>query len=90
MKYSYKNLFKTKNGDIVVGQRPNAPILIWFTTLLLSQIPQLDEVQSELLTLSTAALVVWALLELTRGINLFRRLIGAGILGLIILGIIIK
>ena len=70
-----------RTGRWVVVQVPNVPLLVWLATVVLRwfwQATVLDVV-------GTAALVVWAGDEVARGVNPFRRLLGAGVLGWLVL-----
>ncbi len=74
-------LFKTKDGQYVVGQKPNWPIYLAFITWIGSQV-------TEGAALNTfrwgmvVSLTTWSLLEVFSGVNVFRRLLGVGILAL--------
>jgi len=84
-----KNVFKTKEGKIVVAQAPNPPIILWFLFLLLSRAPFDQALQGLFELLSFASLFTWAYLEITDGVNTFRRLLGVGVLvGAILLRIL--
>lgn len=71
-----------QTGRIVVGQRPNAPLIVfllaWAATWLVAPDGTAGRV---LLTLSRVALGLWAADELLRGVNPWRRLLGASVLG---------
>lgn len=74
-------------GELVIGQRPNAPILVfvaaWAARRLLDPEGTVDTVLD---VTATVALVVWALDEVVRGVNPWRRLLGLVVLvGLVVL-----
>jgi hypothetical protein len=78
---NYKDfLFKDKNGNIVIIQMPNSPLLAWAIFLVLGHL--LDS--ANLKWLSTAFLFAWALIEIYQGTTYFRRLLGAVVLVYII------
>ena len=68
-------------GEITVGQRPNAALVVW---LLASALKLLFDpsgaIGTALAVVATGALLVWAADELLRGVNPFRRALGTGVL----------
>ena len=70
-----RKVFKDKNGKIVLGQKPNLPIIVWFTALLLTKITN-STLQDLFAIMSFGALFTWAWLELFQGVNYFRRVLG--------------
>ncbi|MCA9324016.1 hypothetical protein KC992_02845 [Candidatus Saccharibacteria bacterium] len=70
-----RKVFKDKNGKIVLGQKPNLPIIVWFTALLLTKITN-GTLQDLFAIMSFGALFTWAWLELFQGVNYFRRALG--------------
>ena len=62
-------------GRLVVAQWPNAPLWTW----ILATAGQRLTGAGWLGWLATAGLVTWALLELTRGVSPFRRVLGAAV-----------
>ncbi len=74
---SIKNkLLKVKNGNIVIGQKPNWPIILWFFLMLGGAVFN----RGILTSLSAMFLAIWAILELFEGVNYFRRLLGLTVL----------
>jgi hypothetical protein len=73
-----RQLFVTKDNDVVIGQAPNAPIFIFLGSLLGAGIASFfgGPISSVFIWLALASLWVWGLLELLAGVNLFRRLLG--------------
>ena len=75
-------LFRNRRtGQVTVAQLPNLPLLVWLGTSLLSVwwSPRIGDVDL-LATVSRIALVVWAGDEVLRGVNPFRRILGAVVL----------
>ncbi len=69
------NLFKDKNGKVVIFQAPNIAIILWFAFLVLSKFS--NGVLSNVFScLSFVALMVWASLEIFKGESLFRKILG--------------
>jgi hypothetical protein len=76
-------LFRNRStGEITVGQLPNAPlwvfIVAWGLALVLDPGGALG---TGLDVVAGAALLIWAGDEILRGVNPFRRLLGAVVLG---------
>ncbi len=69
-----------ETGRIVVGQFPNIPLIVWIAATLLAAVTS-GGVHTAFSVLATLGLVVWAGDELIRGVNPFRRLLGAVVLG---------
>lgn len=70
-----------RTGEIVIGQRPNAPILVFVAAWAARRLLDPDGVLDTALEVTaTVALVVWALDEVVRGVNPWRRLLGATVL----------
>jgi len=75
-------LFRNRHtGEITIGQWPNASLLVflgaWTLQWVLNPSPGFDTV---LAVVATGALVIWALDELVRGVNPWRRILGGGVL----------
>ena len=66
-------------GKIDIGQFPNIPLFVWLVASGLALVSG-GTAHTVLAHLATVALVVWAGDELLRGVNPFRRLLGAGVL----------
>lgn len=77
-------LFQTKDGSYVYGQAPNVPILVWLVAAILARIPLLESIREPLQIIATVSLVVWAVLEVFFGVNVFRRMLGSVILFFIV------
>ena len=68
-----------RSGSIVVGQWPNLPLSLFAGTRLLAVFAE-EPIRHWAWLLSEAALLWWAGDELARGVNPWRRCLGAGIL----------
>jgi hypothetical protein len=75
-------LFRSRvTGRITVAQFPNAALLVWLAASLVQRFwNPVAGGQDVLRWVSTGALVVWAGDEVLRGVNPFRRMLGAGVL----------
>ena len=73
-----------RTGRIVVGQNPNLlALLVVASCAARLVVPKADRAGPALRNLGTCALSLWALDELLRGVNPFRRIGGAAVLATI-------
>ena len=70
-----------KNGRITLAQLPNWPLGVWLLASVVMWVghPK-GRVGDSLSFLASAALALWSADELLRGVNPFRRLLGAAVL----------
>lgn len=80
-----KHFFRDKDGRIVLWQAPNIPLYGWAVTKFASLFIANSDLKTGLAQLSTALLFVWAYLELTKGVNYFRKSLGLLVLAAIII-----
>ncbi|ELS30674.1 hypothetical protein Pse7429DRAFT_4225 [Pseudanabaena biceps PCC 7429] len=73
-------VFHDAEGNIVLAQTPNLPLIVWGVASSLQLIVTTGKVNSGLNLLAFGALFTWAWLELFDGVNYFRRLLGLLIL----------
>jgi len=72
---------RDRDGKLVLAQWPNPALGVWLISIILGPTGLLGPARTETLTaIGQGALVVWALDELIRGVNPFRRLLGAAVL----------
>lgn len=65
-------------GKLVVAQWPNLPLWAWLVATAASRLlPGPANVRSASSAVARVSLLVWALLEVTRGDSPFRRVLGA-------------
>jgi hypothetical protein len=68
-------------GNIVIAQRPNLLLTLWLGCVIVRWLAQPTGAWSTVLTaVSAAALVIWAGDEVVRGVNPWRRALGAVVL----------
>lgn len=80
--------FRDSEGNIVIAQMPNLPILLGLTAVFLKFIFPSGAIQSALSLVAFGALFTWAWQELFEGVNYFRRFLGlVGLVGLLTLGL---
>lgn len=68
-------------GKIAVVLVPNAAIVVWLVATGVQLVGALREREEQLRWIGSGALIVWGADELVRGVNPFRRLAGAVVLG---------
>lgn len=74
-------------GKLVIAQRPNVPLMLWLACVIVRWlIDPAGRWSTVLSTVGTVALVVWAGDEVARGVNPWRRMLGAGVLVALLLG----
>jgi hypothetical protein len=76
--------WRDADSRVVIGQAPNLPLIAWLSFTGLSRIPGSGRWHSAMSFTSTAFLFTWAYLELTHGVNYFRRLVGLIVLAAVI------
>lgn len=68
-------------GQLVVAQAPNPPLVVFLVAWVLRRLVGAEGTLDRVLGLTAAAaLVVWALDEVIRGVNPWRRLLGTVVL----------
>jgi hypothetical protein len=75
-------LFRNREtGRITIVQAPNAPLLAFVVSSVLRRLLDPSGALNTALALAAvAALLCWALLELLRGVNPWRRALGGGVI----------
>lgn len=71
----WDRIWKDKEGNVVIWQMPNWPLWVWvgFTLLSLFFSGSVADIFS---WIASAALIVWSLMEIFKGVNYFRRAMG--------------
>jgi hypothetical protein len=72
----FDRLFRDSNGEIVIAQAPNLPILIWLGATLLKLVVKTGQVKVALDLLAFSSLSYWSFLEISQGDSYFRRDLG--------------
>jgi hypothetical protein len=75
----WDKLWKDKNGDVVIWQTPNVPLIGW-AVLTIICIFTSGKASDIFGALGDASLVIWSLLEIFKGVNYFRRILGVIVL----------
>ena len=84
----FDRLFRDSAGQIVIWQPPNLPIVIWVSATLLKLVFQTGSVKIGLDILAFSSLLYWSFLEITQGVNYFRRDLGVIVLIALIISVI--
>ncbi len=82
--------FRDSEGNIVIAQPPNPPLITWLVASLLSLIFTTGTINNLFNFVANGALFTWAWMELFQGVNYFRRALGLVVLiGLIAINVFI-
>jgi hypothetical protein len=72
---------RDRDGKLILAQWPNPALAVWLVSIIVGATGLLGGARGDTLTaIGQGALIVWALDELVRGANPFRRLLGAAVL----------
>ena len=77
----FDKTFRDSEGNIVIAQPPNLPLLVGITATLLSLMVRSGNIHTSIDAIAFGSLFTWAWQELFDGVNYFRR--GLGLLALI-------
>lgn len=77
-------VFKDKDGHVVIWQFPNAPLWVWAVAWVLDVSFSKYAFHVVFGSISTAALLLWAGMEIVWGKSLFRRILG----GVVLVGLV--
>ncbi|KAF3890119.1 MULTISPECIES: hypothetical protein [Nostocales] len=72
----FDKFFRDSNGEIVIAQMPNLPLIVWISASLLKLIFPTGGINIGLDLVAFGSLFTWAWLELFQGVNYFRRTLG--------------
>lgn len=81
----FDKVFRDSQGNIVIAQPPNLPLITGISATLLKLIFTTDNLYTALDLIAFGSLFTWAWLELFDGVNYFRRALGLIVL-LILVG----
>jgi hypothetical protein len=82
-------MFRSRDtGRITVAQVPNWQLSVWFVAFIALRIGQPHgALRDGLRVIATVALGAWAIDEILRGVNPFRRLVGTGVLAALLVSV---
>ncbi len=83
----WNKIWRDKKGRVVVWQMPNAFLIGWALLTIIGLMTN-GNTSSIFRDIGLASLVVWALLEVFKGVNYFRRVLGLVVLVYILLNVI--
>ncbi|HAG84537.1 MAG TPA: hypothetical protein DCL61_26135 [Cyanobacteria bacterium UBA12227] len=72
----FDKTFRDSEGNIVIAQPPNLPLLVGVTATVLKFIVTTGNIHTGLDAIAFGSLFTWAWLELFEGVNYFRRVLG--------------
>lgn len=75
------------HGRLTLWQWPNIPLYGWAVFKILSMFVDASPLKDGLNGISTAFLFTWAYLEITQGVNYFRRVLGLVVMGFVVVGL---
>lgn len=84
----WDKIWRDKNGKIVIWQWPNVWLYAWAGLAMVSLFLNKGLLSDVFSWASHVALIVWALLEIFKGVNYFRRGLGAVVLIFAILSLL--
>lgn len=76
----FDKFFRDDNGNIVIAQPPNPPIIVWGVASLLKLFFTNGLTNVGLDLVAYGSLFTWAWMELFQGVNYFRRSLGLVVL----------
>lgn len=76
----FDKFFRDSEGNIVIAQPPNPPIIVWGVVSLLKLVFTDGLVNVGLDLIAYGSLFTWAWMELFQGVNYFRRTLGLVVL----------
>ena len=80
----FDKTFRDSEGNIVIAQPPNLPLLVGVTATVLKFIVTTGNIHTGLDAIAFGSLFTWAWQELFEGVNYFRRVLGL----LVLIGVI--
>ncbi|MBE9228831.1 hypothetical protein IQ264_25805 [Phormidium sp. LEGE 05292] len=72
----FDRVFRDSEGNIVIAQPPNLPLIVGVVASLLQIISPMAKINLGLDLIAFGSLFTWAWLELFEGVNYFRRALG--------------
>jgi hypothetical protein len=80
----FDKTFKDNEGNVVLAQAPNLPLLVWLAATLLKLVITSGSIYIGLDAIAFGTLFTWAWQELFQGVNYFRRALGLVVLMVVI------
>jgi len=76
----WDKFWKDKHGKVVLWQSPNLPLWVWFGGTILGKLLPAGSLKSLAEIIAFGAIFTWAWLEISQGVNYFRRTLAAVVL----------
>lgn len=76
----WNNTWKDKHGTVVIFQMPNVWLIAWAALTIVTFFLNRGTLQDAISWIAEASLLIWSLLEITKGVNYFRRALGVLVL----------
>ena len=73
---AFDQIFRDSNGEIVIAQPPNLPLIVWIAASVLKLLFTTGNIYTGLDLIAFGSLFTWAWEELFQGVNYFRRALG--------------
>nr|WP_290223633.1 hypothetical protein [Trichocoleus desertorum] len=84
----FDRTFRDSEGNIVIAQMPNLPILVGLTAAFLQFVLPSGEIREASSLVAFGSLFTWAWQEIFEGVNYFRRALGlVGLVSLLAMGL---
>ena len=80
MEKAWRTFVNGKDGEPVLWQRPNAPIILWAAAIVIAKFVHASPWHGVATGIGTLALGVWATMEIGWGASYFRRTLGLVVL----------
>jgi len=78
-----------RTGGITIAQVPNVPLIVFLVALVVRWILHPSGTVGTIVgVIALVALTIWALDEIVRGVNPWRRMLGGGVLAYAVVGIL--
>lgn len=71
-----RKLCEDKNGNIVIAQRPNWPIIGWSIFFVIDLLNVQDTIDTTAKVIALVFILIWSGMEIFLGVNTFRRIVG--------------
>ncbi len=83
----WDKIWRDKHGNVVIWQTPNAFLIAWVVLTIISLF--LNNTAANIFSwLGMLAIIIWAVLEMAKGVNYFRKALGGVVFILIVISII--
>lgn len=79
-----KSIFEDKSHNVVLAQKPNMPLIGWALFTVAAAVLSDGKLQMASQLLALGFILIWAWLEIFQGVNLFRKMLGAIVIVMVI------